>query len=81
MNAPHVKMIAEHYRHNDAEGMPAISRWLRSGATTPPVHRAEKSRIPRDASKIAHQSRYRSSYFTPAFFKKSTSSSRNVFTR
>ena len=47
MNAPHVKMIAEHYRHNDAEGMPAISRWLRSGATTPPVHRAEKSRIPK----------------------------------
>jgi hypothetical protein len=30
----------------DAEGIPAISRWSRSEATTPPDHRATKTRIP-----------------------------------
>lgn len=32
--------------HADAEGIPAISRWLRSVATTPPDHRVETKRIP-----------------------------------
>ena len=33
--------------HHDAEGIPAISRWSRSEATTPPEHRAETTRIPK----------------------------------
>lgn len=37
-------MIAQ--LHHDAEGIPAISRWSRSEATTPPDHRAETTRIP-----------------------------------
>ena len=37
-------MIAE--LHHDAEGITAISRWSRSEATTPPDHRATKTRIP-----------------------------------
>jgi len=47
MNSHQVRMPANRHRPNDAEGIKAISRWLRSGATTPPVHRAEKSRIPK----------------------------------
>ena len=31
---------------HDAEGISAISRWSRSEATTPPGHRATKTRIP-----------------------------------
>ena len=37
-------MIAE--LHHDAEGIPAISRWSRSEATTPPEHSDRTPRIP-----------------------------------
>jgi len=47
MSAPDITMIAKRHLHKDAEGIKAISRWLRSVATTPPDHHAEKSRIPK----------------------------------
>ena len=46
MSAPNVTMIAQRHLHQDAEGSPALSRWLRTGATTAPDHRMEKPRIP-----------------------------------
>jgi len=46
-------MIAE--LHHDAEGIPAISRWSRSEATTPPDPRAETTRIP-EGCQLGHAS-------------------------
>ena len=70
MNTDEIKIIAEPHRDNDAGGIEAISRWLRSEATTPPVPHTKAVRIPKGCQQVHVSVQKTILVFHPRVFQK-----------